>query len=60
MRLLLLKQDEVTLLEEALDKIDANEDHEFFLGCSRMDRNAARQDVLRNLKTALQEYGKKS
>jgi hypothetical protein len=31
MRLLLLKQDEISLLEECLDRIDANEDRELFL-----------------------------
>ena len=57
MRLLLLKQDEICMLEECLDRIDANEDCELFLGCSRRDDNAARQQTLQDLKKSLAEYG---
>ncbi len=57
MRLLLLKQDEVSILEESLDKLDRSEDRELFLGCSRRDGNAARQRTLRELKKSLAEYG---
>jgi hypothetical protein len=57
MRLLLLKQDEISILEESLDRIDKNEDCELFLGCSRRDRNEERRDVLQQLKVAMAEYG---
>ena len=57
MRLLLLKHDEITRLEESLDRIDAAEDRELFLGSTRLDRNPARQEVLAKLKVAISEYG---
>ena len=57
MRLLLLKQDEISMLEESLDKIDVGEDRELFLGCSRRDGNAARQQTFQELKKSLAEYG---
>jgi hypothetical protein len=57
MRLLLLKQDEISMLEECLDKIDVGEDRELFLGCSRRDGNAARQQTLQELNKSLAEYG---
>ena len=57
MRLLLLKQDEVSTLEESLDNVDASENQEFFLGCSRRDGNSERQVILRKLTVALKEYG---
>jgi hypothetical protein len=57
LRLLLLKQDEISMLEESLDKIDMGEDRELFLGCSRRDGNALRQQTLLELKKSLTEYG---
>jgi hypothetical protein len=57
MRLLLLKQDEISMLEECLDRIDTNEDRELFLGCSRRDDNVARRQTLRDLRKSLAEYG---
>lgn len=56
MRLLLLKQDEISLLEESLDKIDAAETRDFHLGSSRHDSNAERKEVLKKLKVSLEEY----
>ncbi|KAF2232013.1 hypothetical protein EV356DRAFT_569100 [Viridothelium virens] len=56
MRLLLLKQDEISSLEERLDLIDAGEVHDLFLGCSRLDSNAERQQTLDKLRVALAEY----
>ncbi|KAF2184808.1 hypothetical protein K469DRAFT_708576 [Zopfia rhizophila CBS 207.26] len=56
MRLLLLKQDEITMLEEKLDTIDSKEDCALFLGCSRRDNNTERQQVVQQLSTALTEY----
>jgi hypothetical protein len=57
LRLLLLKQDEIAVLEESLDKIDSAEECELFLGCRRRDANPARQEILRQLKLSLTEYG---
>ena len=42
MRLLLLKQDRVSVLEQALEAIDRTEANELFLGCIRT------QNVFRN------------
>ncbi|KAF1984418.1 hypothetical protein K402DRAFT_434699 [Aulographum hederae CBS 113979] len=56
MRLLLLKQDEVTVLEGKLDTIDSKEDRALFLGCTRRDTNAERKPTLQQLTTALAEY----
>ncbi|TVY84244.1 hypothetical protein LSUE1_G001354 [Lachnellula suecica] len=56
LRLLLLKQDEIFVLEKTLDDIDTNEECELFLGCKRRDANPARQEVLGKLKTSLAEY----
>jgi hypothetical protein len=39
-RLLLLKQERLSILEEKLDKIDQNEKCRLFLGTSRCDANA--------------------
>jgi hypothetical protein len=54
---LLLKQDEIFVLDKTLDDIDTNEECELFLGCKRRDANPARQEVLERLKTSLAEYG---
>jgi hypothetical protein len=52
-----MKQDEISVLEESLDNIDSSEECELFLGCKRRDANPARQEVLRQLKISLAEYG---
>jgi hypothetical protein len=57
MRLLLLKQDEIIILEASLDSIDSQEDRQLFLGSARRDTNTARKDVVGKLTTALAEYG---
>ena len=57
MRLLLLKQDRVSVLEQALEAIDRTEANELFLGCIRRDRNAERLQKLHELDDALAEYG---
>ncbi|KAI0547664.1 hypothetical protein F4679DRAFT_359081 [Xylaria curta] len=56
LRLLLAKQDEIVVLENKLDEIDAAEQRGIFLGCMREDGNTARQDVLRDAKLAMSEY----
>ncbi|KAF2474455.1 uncharacterized protein BDR25DRAFT_216047, partial [Lindgomyces ingoldianus] len=56
MRLLLLKQDEISLLEESLDKIHADETRDFHLGSNRHDSNAERKEVLKKLKVSIEAY----
>ena len=56
-RLLLLKQDELSLLESQLDNIDNEETRELFLGNRRRDANAERIDILEKIKVALASYG---
>lgn len=57
MRLLLLKQDEITLLEAALDNSDNEETRPLFLGNARRDANPDRKQIIQKLTTALAEYG---
>lgn len=56
-RLLLLKQDEVSLLESQLDQIDHEEERDLFVGNSRRDKNPKRKETLGKLDTALSNYG---
>ncbi|KAF1941275.1 hypothetical protein EJ02DRAFT_348290, partial [Clathrospora elynae] len=56
LRLLLLKQDELSGLEAPLDRIDAQEQRTLFLGCARRDENTERRDVLARMKISLSEY----
>ncbi|KAK5651860.1 hypothetical protein OQA88_11629 [Cercophora sp. LCS_1] len=55
-RLLLLRQDKIALLEERLDAIDGQEPCPLFLGCRRMDRNTEREAVISEIENALAEY----
>ncbi|KAF2804949.1 uncharacterized protein BDZ99DRAFT_397158, partial [Mytilinidion resinicola] len=55
-RLLLLKQDKLSMLEQRLETIDANEHAPLFLGSSRDDRNAERSSTLLEIDTALADY----
>ena len=57
MRLLLIKQDEISLLEEKLDLLDSKEDRPLFLASIRRDTNTDRLQVIQSLRTALVEYG---
>lgn len=57
-RLLLLKQDRISSLEEQLDRIDREETHPLFLGNSRRDRNEERKTVLADIDLALADYGR--
>ena len=57
-RLLLLKQDRVSALEQQLEKIDHEETSPLFLGAARRDCNAARLQVLDDIDAALAEYGR--
>lgn len=59
-RLLLVKQDQLLLLEERLDEIDNAESMKLFLGNLRRDRNENRKNVLKTMDEALKDYGKDS
>ena len=56
-RLLLLKQDEISLLESQLDRVDHEETRELFIGNARRDMNSERITVLAKLEVALSSYG---
>jgi hypothetical protein len=58
MRLLLMKQDRITLLEQELSRLDKEEEAELFLGNVRRDKNSLRNDVLERLDGELGLYGK--
>lgn len=56
-RLLLLKQDRLTILEKRLKEVDAAETVPLFLGASREDENTERRQVLDEIDIALSDYG---
>ncbi|KAL9632056.1 MAG: hypothetical protein Q9204_003954 [Flavoplaca sp. TL-2023a] len=56
-RLLLLKQDRISILENKLKHLDENEACEIFLTSSRDDANRNRQQLLADLDSALADYG---
>ncbi|OCK95921.1 uncharacterized protein K441DRAFT_554126, partial [Cenococcum geophilum 1.58] len=58
MRLLLLKQNEVLALQEALDKLDEEETNRLSLSCFQRDSNRERQQILERLTKSLEEYDK--
>lgn len=60
MRLILYKQDEISVLEAELLAIDNAEERPLFLGARRRDQNQQRLDKLRQLDAALIEYGELS
>ncbi|KAA6413164.1 MAG: hypothetical protein FRX48_02908 [Lasallia pustulata] len=55
-RLLLLKQDRLSLLEKQLERIDLEETAVLFLGSSRCDSNMKRKSILSDIDTALADY----
>jgi len=57
MRLLLLKQDDVSKLESELNTLDETEVNPMFLGTVRGDLNEARRAKLKELDEALAKYG---
>jgi hypothetical protein len=58
MRMLLLKQDNISNLEEELNEIDQTEEVELFLGSYRRDKNPRRKDIITQLDQAFSDYGK--
>lgn len=57
MRMILLKQDQISRLEEELNEVDQAEAVELYLGSCRRDQNHKREDVLRRLDEAFSAYG---
>ncbi|KAI0401134.1 hypothetical protein F4802DRAFT_582041 [Xylaria palmicola] len=55
-RLLLLKQDRISFLEEQLDEIDKDEPLPLFLGKSRGDTNSERLSILSQIDSSLADY----
>lgn len=56
-RLLLLKQDNLAVLEQQLDQIDEQESIHLFLGKSRCDANERRLSILSKIELELANYG---
>lgn len=56
-RLLLVKQDGLSILEKQLDKLDRGEAIQLRLGSCREDDNPQRQAVLAKIDVALTDYG---
>ena len=56
-RLLLLKQDRLTVLEQKLDQIDEQETSLLFLDTNRRDANADRWSLLSEIESHLADYG---
>jgi hypothetical protein len=56
-RLLLLKQDKLSILEQRLDQVDEQETSLLFLGKSRCDQNAERSSILLDIEASLADYG---
>jgi hypothetical protein len=57
MRMLLLKQDNISKLKEELNEINQTEETELFLGRCRRDKNPRRKDIFTRLDQAFSEYG---
>ncbi|KAF2792089.1 hypothetical protein K505DRAFT_388040, partial [Melanomma pulvis-pyrius CBS 109.77] len=55
-RLFLIKQDELSLLEEQLEEIDHLEPRKLFLGNLRRDQNETRKTILKTMDKALKDY----
>ena len=56
-RIILRKQDMLSVLEQRLESLDSQETTALFLASNRLDGNSERQTVLDHIETALQEYG---
>lgn len=56
-RILLLKQDKLSMLEQRLEQIDQQETSPLFLGKSRCDKNTDRISLLAEIESTLVDYG---
>jgi hypothetical protein len=57
-RMLLLKQDQLSMLEEKLEELDREERCALFLGKSRCDGNQKRISLLSEIDSRMLDYGK--
>lgn len=57
-RILLVKQDRISVLEHRLQQIDKDELRPLFLGSLRRDKSVDRETVLADIEIALRDYGK--
>ncbi|KAK2612247.1 hypothetical protein QQS21_001673 [Conoideocrella luteorostrata] len=57
-RLLLQKQDKLSMLEEKLEQVDREEPSPLYLGKSRCDQNVERASILREIDDCLADFGK--
>ncbi|RDA95040.1 hypothetical protein CP533_2193 [Ophiocordyceps camponoti-saundersi (nom. inval.)] len=55
-RLLLLKQDRLSMLEQRLDRVDEEEASALFLGKSRVDKNVERRSLQLEIESCLADY----
>ncbi len=56
-RIILRKQDTLSVLEQHLESLDSQETTALFLASNRLDGNSERQTVLDDIEKALQDYG---
>jgi hypothetical protein len=56
-RVLLLKQDKLSLLEQQLEQVDQQEKCPIFLGKNRCDTNTERASLLAKIEDCLADYG---
>lgn len=56
-RVLLVKQERLSILEEKLDQVDKNETSLLYLGKSRSDANENRLSILKEIESSLADYG---
>lgn len=57
-RLLLYRQDELTELEERLNKLDEEETTAYFLCSRRHDLSHNRRELMTEIQTSLKQYGR--
>ena len=56
-RLLLIKQDHLSILEAQLQEVDRQEPRRLFLGNLRRDNNLERKRLMGEFETVLKDYG---
>ena len=56
-RVILRKQDRLSILEQQLENLDQQETTTLFLASNRLDGNTERQTVLDDIEKALHDYG---
>ena len=56
-RIILRKQDTLSVLEQQLENLDRQESTALYLASNRLDGNTERQTVLNDIEKAVQDYG---